>query len=186
MYELIMIIIRHLRQFRVTMVAFVIYIIFMLYPFLVILLNPAPSLSELIALSGNFSISKGESGAVDIFSGNGEKISLRFPSVNYGAFRGYGNTIVSRKDLHSVGSDCYGAAGIDRTRFFPIIPVRRIWWIKCGGVDLEYERVVAEYHKTLRFVIWVDGIGQTVALGFLFLIAYIDWRKLWRASRSMA
>lgn len=176
--------IQRVKRFQATAVALAAYVVFSLYPLLVVVLNPAPSQDTITVLAGKFWIDSGRRRAVEVQSTNGSITSLALPSANYAAFKGYVDSVVDERLLMPIGNSCIGTAGIDRTKVLPFAPVNRVWWIKCGGVTLEYERTAAAYHQIQRSFRWINAITQIVVLAFCSLIAYVDWRKIWLASRS--
>ncbi|CAN7658783.1 hypothetical protein LJR034_005216 [Caballeronia sp. LjRoot34] len=175
---------KRLKQYKTTIIAVMLFGLLIVYPFMVMVLNPVPPEQALTRYVGWVSLSRYASDQVRVRLADGRTLDVAFPSANYSTLKGYGESVVSTESKQHLKDGCAGTVSVDRTKvLFPIVSVSRVWKLECKSGELGYLTLSHAYQDVLRGTYWIDGVANVLALMFIVLIALVDRKRLSLAQR---
>jgi hypothetical protein len=129
-----------IRKWRGTLIVTMIMLVLVIYSWLAVKLNPAPSVDSLKRAEITVETVHRMSPNLVAILPSGERMNFDLPPSGYSLAQGFPGSdyLVKKKgELER----CTGFIEYDRMRFMPFKETFRIWILRCGNVSIDFKKV---------------------------------------------
>jgi hypothetical protein len=167
---------REVKRYKNSIIFLTIYVTVLLYPLMVVILNPPPLERNLVTLHARVIRMSQERPNVTAATQDGTVQNFDFPSGSYSLTHGFGPVPFGKTRLSEIPLGCSGELKTDQIRLFFLQRVTRIWELHCGKFVILYDDIRAGYRRDLVTNAWLNAVGHLFFLSLCGLIIYSDWK----------
>jgi len=165
-----------IKKRKASLLVTAIVLLILVYPWLVILLNPPPVPDALKRVEVKVQKISDTSPNLSATLADGTEMNFDLPPSGYALVQGFPRSSFlseRRKELES----CSGSIEYDKMRFMPFKKTSRIWVVNCGPVKISFENSLDRFEKNKSGGSWINAIALVFGLLLCSMIYYAEGLK---------